>query len=342
MITTFGEIMLRLTPNNMGNRLSQTNELRLDPGGSASNVAVAISNLGLDSRFITRLPDNNLSKRIIRYLRQEGVDHSGIVFGGKRIGVYWTEMGVGPRNSHVIYDREDSSFAQSDYNNYNWNEILNDTDWFHFTGISPAVSSSVSSLLKRLINGLKIPYSVDLNYRSLLWNWCDRDAAVISETMMDLCKSARLIAGNETDFTQTFGIETKYTNLTDNYNHVSEFMFNKFVSMQYMVISNRVSHSATLNEWNGYFFVKDSKGIKCFVSETYRIDTIYDRVGTGDSFVAGILYGIHSFKGDYQRILDFATALSALNHTTNGDSSGFDCHDVTNAIKSKGSGRIVR
>ena len=338
-VITFGEIMLRLSPVEKGERLTQATYFRTEPGGSESNVAIALSNLGLETKFISRLPDNVLTDKLIQSLKQFGVDTSFIKKGGDKVGIYWTENGIGPRNSFVIYDRDNTSFSQMSTDEFDWKEIFQDTSWFHFSGISPAISENVKNVLLEALQKVDIPYSVDLNYRDKLWKWVNKDARIISEYMRSLCERAILIAGNESDFQDVLGI---YPDSENNCTEIAAKCFEQFPNLKYISISNRKALSASTNIWNGFLFVKD-EGIKKFEGLKYTLESIVDRVGTGDSFVAGIIYGLlNDEKYSYQGIIEFATTLAALNHTTNGDASRFSADEVLKVIANKGTGRIIR
>jgi 2-dehydro-3-deoxygluconokinase len=342
MITTFGEIMLRISPKETAERILQATNFEIRPGGSESNVAIALANLGVKSTLVTSLPDNPLGHKVIRQLRNESVNTEFIKMTGGRIGMYWTENGTGPRNSFVIYDRENSAFTHVTFNDFNWAEILRQSCWLHFSGISPAVCKGVTQLLEKVIENLKCPYSVDLNFRNNLWNWAKKDPLKIKEVMTGLCQNATLIAGNESDFQSIFGFNSSSDNELEVYTTIVRQCFIYFPNLQYIAVSNRVAHSATHNDWNGYFFVRNDDQF-CYKGCTYNLDNIQDRVGTGDSFVAGIIYGLNrEIKMPFQEIIDFAVTLSALNHTTKGDASNFTEEDVKITIKSNGSGRIVR
>lgn len=338
-VTTFGEIMLRLSPVEKGERLTQATNFRTEPGGSESNVAIALSNLGLESKFITMLPDNVLTDKILQNLKQFSVDTSGIKKGGDKLGVYWTENGVGARNSFVIYDRNNTSFSQISTNDFNWEEIFQETSWFHFSGISPAISENVKNVLLEAVQKAETPYSVDLNFRANLWSWVNKDPNLISDYMRLLCHRAVLIAGNESDFQNVLGL---YSDSEGDFTEIAAKCFEQFPNLRYISISNREALSASTNIWNGLLFVKD-KGINKFEGLKYNLESIIDRVGTGDSFVAGIIYGLlNNEEYTYQKIIDFATTLAALNHTTVGDASRFSADDVIKVIANKGTGRIIR
>lgn len=342
MISTFGEIMLRINPANARERITQAKSFRIEPGGSESNVAIALSNLGLKTAFITNLPDNQLADIVLQYLRQHGVDTSYINRTNNRIGLYWTETGIGPRNSYVIYDRQDSAFSRSVFDDFRFDEILSKSSWFHFSGISPAVSENIAVLLNILVDNCPCPYSVDLNFREKLWGWVNKDRSRIDKVMRHLCRKATLIAGNETDFQNYFGIQATPGSKAEEYTEIAHKSFDLFPAAEYIAISNRSSRSATVNDWTGYLFVRDDHTF-IYKAMDYAIDSIADRVGTGDSFVAGIIFGLFSKdRLGFEKIINFAVSLSALNHTTVGDASFFSETDVWSVLKSSGSGRIIR
>jgi len=342
MITTFGEIMLRISPVSSGERIAQAGTFRIEPGGSESNVAIALSNLGMETAFVTCLPNNELALKIVQQLNKFSVSTSNIVTKGDRLGVYWTETGSGPRNSFVIYDREHSAFSESNFMDYHWAEIFSNISWFHFSGISPAVSFSVAELLQKVVDFCPCPYSVDLNFREKLWSWLNKDKEKINKVMTGLCSKATLIAGNETDFQDIFGLSLKGYDKDSLFAAIAERSFLLFPATRYIAISSRESVSATINNWSGYLFVKGDEQF-AYKGMDYCLDSIYDRVGTGDSFVAGIIFGLaKAGHFSHQQTVDFAVTLSALNHTTIGDVSNFNESDVLRTMHNKGSGRIVR
>jgi len=342
MITTFGEIMLRLMPADPGEKIVDATDFEVRPGGSESNVAIALANLGLETCFATCLPHNQLANKILRHLKAEGVNTDFIRMKEGRLGTYWTETGIGPRNSFVIYDRENSAFSNMTTEDIDWEHLLSLTKWFHFSGISPAVSENVYQVLSKLPGTINCPYSVDLNFRSKLWDWVNKDQKEISKIMTELCRNATFIAGNESDFQNVFGFHSSAENPEEIFSELSGQCFKTFPNLEYVAISHRESLSASLNNWSGFLFNRKNPS-KGFQGMQYKLDQIRDRVGTGDSFSAGIIYGLlHGDTMSDQDVVDFAVTLGALNHTTIGDASHFTAEDVFNTMKTGGSGRIIR
>ena len=340
-VTTFGEIMLRISPRDIGERIADTKLHIIEPGGSESNVSIALSNLGMPTKFITSLPDNQLSNIILQHLHRHHVDTSGIIYAGNRLGVYWTENGNGIRGSSVVYDRQYSSFAESNIDQYPWESIFKESYWLHFSGISPSVSKNVYDVLERAVSLSPIKYSVDLNYRSKLWNWVEKDPNEIRRKMKSLCRKAYLIGGNESDFCDIFGITSESSVDDDYYFEIAQECFDKFPLAKYVAISNRKSINASHNRWNGYLFTNTGK--EMFKGITYDIYPVVDRVGTGDSFIAGIIYGlINRDQFSNQETINFASTLGALNHSVMGDTSRFSSDDVWSTFKTSGIGRINR
>jgi 2-dehydro-3-deoxygluconokinase len=347
---TFGEIMLRISPYNKGKRIFQESNFRIEPGGSESNVAVSLSNLGCNVKFITSLPDNHLKHIILRYLRQYGIDTGGIVFSGDKLGMYWTENGVSVRPSKVIYDRENSSFSKSKYENYDWGDIFEDGKWLHTSGITASLNKSSSNMLLEILKGAKssgLTNSLDLNYRSCLWNWV-QEKLEIHEVYKKLCNHADLIIGNETDFSDCLGIDNNIKKgyaqdiNIPNYESIVDEIFSKFSDLKYIAIDLRSSISASENKWQGILAERSGVKVRIFGSKEYYLTHIVDRIGAGDSFSAGIIFGLNKYPGEYQKIVDFATAFSCLKHTVTGDACEFFEDDVIHLINSEGSGRIQR
>lgn len=332
--------MLRISPLLMGERTIQADTFRIEPGGSESNVAIALSNLGENVAFITRLPDNDLSEIIYRYLRKYKIDTSCITTGRGRLGVYYTEHGVGPRPSLVIYDREHSTFAEAEFSDFDLDKVNNEFSWFHTSGISPAVSRNACKTLEKIITNLesKIRISIDLNYRKKLWEWVPAPRAEsIKNIMLALCRKACLLTANETDFQDMFGFDGK-GDTSQKYAEIAKNTFEKMPALQYIAISMRESISASENIWSGMLFLRNGNQ---FNSQVYKMNNIVDRVGAGDSFTGGVIHGIINNKNP-QYIIDFAVGLSALKHTIRGDASQFKKNDVEHLLKSGQDGRILR
>ncbi|OGS72404.1 MAG: hypothetical protein A3F91_02020 [Flavobacteria bacterium RIFCSPLOWO2_12_FULL_35_11] len=335
--------MLRITPSIYGEKVVQASTFTIEPGGSESNVAIALSLMGNRCGFITRLPGDVLSEKIIRYLKSYSLDISHITIGGRRVGLYWAEIGTGPRASQVFYDRAGSSFSEISYSDFDWNKIFTDTDWFHTSGISPAVSENVYITLKKIFTDISqnLRISIDLNYRSKLWEWAKKKQLSVHKIMWEMCSNACLIIGNETDFNDALGIQYGDIRTQDNYEEVASQCFKNLPHLEYVAISLRESVSAGENVWSGLLFAKESNSIVAYKGLKIRITNIIDRIGTGDSFAAGIIHGIINYKEDYQRTINFAVGLSALNHTVRGDASQFGISDVEDFLKSP-EVRIIR
>jgi len=342
MICAFGEIMLRISPCDKGEKLISATNFRIEPGGSESNVAIALSNLENKVCFLTKLSHGPLGNKILKYLKSFNVDTSYIIRGDVRSGLYWTENGVSVRPSNVIYDRELSAFSLMESNEINSDIFGPEIEWFHVSGITPAISEKSCTLLMETLNSLsaETKVSVDLNYRGKLWNWLSNDSERnVHKIMKDVCDRAFLITGNETDFQDSLGYDL---NGEGQYSEIGERAFQEFKDLKYIGISHRQSHSASVNTWSGFLFCRLEDTISTFSSRKYEITDIIDRVGTGDSFTAGIIHGLLNHGNDFQYVIELASALSALNHTTRGDTSEFNLEEVEQVMKSGSSGRIIR
>ncbi len=342
MICAFGEIMLRISPCDKGEKIISATNFRIEPGGSESNVAIALSNLGNKVCFLTKLSDSPLGNKILKYLRSFNVDTSYVIQGDVRSGLYWTENGVGVRPSNVVYDRELSAFSLMELKEINSDIFGTDIEWFHVSGITPAISEKACTLLMETLSSLSVEtkVSVDLNFRGKLWNWLRVDSEKnVHKIMKDICSKAFLITGNETDFQDSLGY---YLNSKNQYSEIGKRAFKEFKNLKYIGISHRQSHSASINTWSGFLFCRQEDTISTFSSMKYEITDIVDRVGTGDSFTAGIIHGLLNYGDDFQRVIDMAVTISALNHTTRGDASEFNLEEVEQVIESGSSGRIIR
>lgn len=337
-IVTFGEIMLRLAPNGYY-RFFQNDQMQATFGGGEANVAVSLANFGENVSYVTKLPNNPIGDAAIRTLKSFNVDTSDIVRGGDRIGIYFLEKGASQRGSVCIYDRAGSSIQKASKSDFDWNKIFKDADWFHVTGITPALGSNLVDICIDACeyaakNNIKI--SVDLNYRKKLWT---KNEAC--DAMTKICKYANVCISNEEDAKDVFGIESKGTDVysgklnKDGYIEVASKLKEKF-NFDYVAITLRTSISASENKWAGMLY----DGKNSFFSKEYDLK-IVDRVGGGDSFAAGLIYSLrHNF--DNQKAVDFATAASALKHSVEGDFNRVSVSEVEKLASGDGSGRVQR
>ena len=338
-IVTFGEIMLRLSPKG-SYRLLQNEELLGTFGGAEANVAVSLANWGEKVSFVSKLPDNLIGQRAISCLRSFGVDTDQIAIGGDRIGIYYLEKGANQRKSICIYDRKYSSFSGSELTDYDWDQIFADADHFHFTGITPALGQNIYELcLQACIAAKKkgAVISCDLNYRTKLWTQAQARAA-----MTELCKYVDVCIMNEEDARSVFGIEAAGTDIVggkirvEGYHHIAAQLQEMF-GFKYVAFTLRSSYSASHNDWMGVLY--DDK--THYLSRSYQITDIIDRVGGGDSFGAGLIYGLRHFQ-DKQHIIEYAVAASALKHSIEGDFNLVSVSEVEALAAGDASGRIQR
>jgi 2-dehydro-3-deoxygluconokinase len=337
-VVSFGEIMMRLaTPNFL--RFVQTKSFDVTYAGAEANVAVSLANFGLEASFVTKLPKNEFGIAVLRYLRQYNVDTSHIIFGEGRLGVYFLETGYSQRPSKVIYDRANSTFALSKPEEYDWDRIFDNADWFHFTGITPALGDN---LVQACLDALKkakekgITVSCDLNYRAKLWS---QEKA--RQVMSQLVKYVDVLFANEEDAEKVFGIKADESNVVEGklslkgYEQVCRRLKERF-GFKRVAISLRESIVANLNGWSGVLLDGDD-----FYSAKQYTVHIVDRVGAGDSFSAGIIYGFLTGTKP-QETLEFAVAASCLKHTIVGDFNEVTLDEVKSLMKGSGSGRVVR
>lgn len=342
-IVTFGEIMVRLgAPGYL--KLIQTDRLEVSYAGAEANVAVSLANYGMQTDFITCLPDNPIAERCIMDLRGHKVGVDNIQRSGKRMGILYLETGSNARPSKVYYDREDSSIATVQKGSINWSEILKDADWFHWTGITPALSENVAAeCLKaiRIANDLGVTVSCDINYRGNLWRY----GKTAAEVMPEMVAGSDIILGNEEDCEKVFGIKPhnfdaeKTNGMIDQsaFRSVCEQMMAKFPRCKKMVVTLRGAINANHNTWGGVLF----DGQNLLESKRYDITDIVDRVGGGDSFMAGLIFGLLHYKND-QDALEFATAASCLKHTIKGDFNWITVKEAENLMNGDTSGRVKR
>ncbi len=341
-IVTFGEVMLRLSPPNQL-RFSQARTFDATYGGGESNVAVSLANYGLETEFVTRLPVNDIGDSCLQYLRQYGVGTRFIQRGGNRLGIYFLENGAVMRGSQVIYDRADSSFATIAPNSFDWKSIFKDAGWFHWTGITPAVSASAAAACLEAVktaSAMGITISCDLNYRAKLWKW----GKSANEVMEQMVSYVDIAIGNEEDAEKVFGIQAPETDVTqgrvtaDKYLFVCEALAKKYKKLKTIAITLRSSVSASRNTWSAVLWDAG----KTYVGPIYDITHIIDRVGSGDSFMGGLIYGLLMYPSDPQKTLNFAIAASALKHTIFGDFNLVSVNDVEKLMNGDGSGRVSR
>lgn len=341
-VVCFGEIMLRLSPP--GNlRLTQARSFDVIYGGGESNVAVSLATFGIPAEFVTRLPNNDIGDACLQFLRQYGVGTGHIVRGGARLGIYFLEHGAVHRGSKVIYDRSGSSLATIETGMIDWKSVFTNASWFHWTGITPAISESAAAVCLEAVRTAKqmgLTVSCDLNYRAKLWKW----GAQPGEVMGDLVALSTVAIGNEEDAEKVFGIHAPDTDVTsgkleaEKYRAVCQQLNERFPNLESIAITLRGSHSASHNSWGGVFW----QGGELFFGPTYEITHIVDRVGGGDSFVAGLIYGLNTYTGQPQRALDFAIAASALKHTIFGDFNLVSVQEVEKMLSGDTSGRVSR
>ena len=340
-VVTMGEIMLRLsTPNN--ERFIQADEFDINYGGGEANVAVSLANYGHAAEFITAVPANPIGECAVAALKKYNVGTKHIVRSGERLGIYFLETGSAMRASNVVYDRAHSSISTATPDQFNFDEIFSDADWFHFTGITPAVSDGAVELTEAALKAAKahgVTVSVDLNFRKKLWS--SQKAQMVMTRLMqyvDVC------IGNEEDAEKVLGFKPGNTNVTSGELELAGYvdMFNQMADrfgFRYIVSSLRESHSASDNGWSACMM--DGKSREFYHSRTYRITPIVDRVGGGDSFAAGLICGLVEGK-DMKEALEFAVADSALKHTIPGDFNLEPRAEVDNLAGGDGSGRVQR
>ena len=341
-VIAFGEIMMRLSPPDFL-RFGQARSFDVIYGGGEANLAVSLANFGIPVDYVTRLPDNDLGEACIQYLRQYGVGVDTIVRGGDRLGIYFIEMGAMQRSSKVLYDRAGSAISTIERGMIDWETIFEDADWFHWTGITPGISSGSADVVLESVQAAKkvgITVSCDLNYRSKLWNW-GKKAREVMPNLVSFCDVA---IGNEEDAEKVFGIKAPGANVdtgkveADSYRYVCEQLAERVSNLKTIAITLRGSLSASHNTWSGVLWNQGT----FYMAPVYDITHIVDRVGGGDSFMGGLIYGLRSFKDDYQKVLDFAVAASCLKHSIFGDFNLSTINEVEKLMRGHASGRVLR
>lgn len=342
-IITFGEIMLRLSPPGW-KRFSQASSFDVIYGGGESNVAVSLANYGLPVDFVTRLPDNDLGDCALMEMRKRGVGTAQMIRGGERLGIYFLETGAVSRGSKVVYDRAHSSMSTIQKGMINWKKVFKEAQWFHWTGITPAISQGAADACLEAIkvaNKMGLTVSTDLNYRKKLWKY----GKAPEEVMPELVAGCDVILGNEEDAEKHFDIHPDGVDVTRGdsmdaqaYISVCKKLMERFPRCKKVIITLRGSISASHNTWSGVLY----DGKKLYEAPTYQITHIVDRVGGGDSFMGGLIYGLLKYKRSNQKALNFAVAASCLKHTIFGDANLATVEEVEKLMSGDASGRVSR
>ena len=340
-VITFGEIMLRLAaPQNL--RYSQVTNFEASFGGGEANVAVSLANYGIPVEFVSRIPKNDIGEACIMNLKKYGVGTNYILRDGERLGIYFLEKGSGSRASKVVYDRAYSSISQIEKGMIDWDKIFNDAAWFHWTGITPAISQGAVDVCLEAINKANekgITVSCDLNFRKNLWKYGKKAIEVIPE----LVKGCDIILGNEEDAEMSLGIKPEGVDVksgkvtSEAYLSVSKKIMKQFPKARKVITTLRTSISADHNKWSGVLY----NGNNFIEAPVYDITHIIDRVGAGDSFMGGLIYGLITYKDD-QKALNFAAAASCLKHTIKGDFNQVTVQEVEKLMSGDKSGRVSR
>ncbi len=341
-IVTFGEIMLRLKSPSL-ERLMQSPALEATFGGGEANVAVSLANFGLPVSYVTVLPGNDLGDACVRELRGFGVDTGSVLRREGRLGIYFLETGSNQRPSKVIYDRQGSCIAMAKPGDVDWEEALRGATWFHTTGITPAISQGAADLTLEAVRAahrLGVHVSCDLNYRKNLWKY----GKTAKEVMSELVKSVDTVIANEEDVQMALGIAGDSAKHADHgaidvelYKRITQAVMDKYPSLKRVAITLRESKSADRNDWSACL----RTGGDFFLSRKYEITDIVDRVGGGDSFGGGLIYGLNAYP-DERQALEFAVAASCLKHTIQGDYNRVTVPEVESLMKGSGSGRVQR
>ena len=342
-IVTFGEIMLRLTPPGH-KRFSQASSFDVIYGGGESNVAVSLANYGLPVDFVSRLPTNDLGDCALMELRKRGVQTQNILRGGERLGLYFLEIGAVSRGSKVVYDRAHSSMSTIEKGMVDWEAVFTDAQWFHWTGITPALSQGAADACLEAIqtaNKMGVTVSTDLNYRKKLWKYGKEPG----EVMPALVEGCDVILGNEEDAEKHFGLHPENVDVTQghsvdakSYLSVLKQLMQMFPRAKKVITTLRGSISASHNTWSGVLY----DGEKLYEAPSYNITHIVDRVGGGDSFMGGLIYGLSTWPDDDQKALNFAVAASCLKHTIYGDANLATVAEVEKLMGGDASGRVSR
>ncbi len=341
-VVSFGEIMLRLAPPGC-QRLQSARSFDAVYGGGEANVAVSLANFGVPADFVTRLPDNDIGEACLRFVRQYGVGTAKIIRGGGRLGIYYLETGSMHRGSKVVYDRAHSAIAEIEPGMIDWRAAFADADWFHWTGITPAISEGASATCleaAKTAREMGLTVSCDLNFRKNLWKW----GKTASEVMPELVAMCDVAIGNEEDAEKVFGIKAPGVDVVAGkidagaYQAVCDELIARNPQLRTIGITLRGSISADHNTWSGVLY----RGGKMYTARKYDLTDIVDRVGGGDAFAAGLIYGLKTYGDDCQKVIEFATAASCLKHTIEGDFNSVSADEVEKLMGGDASGRVSR
>jgi len=339
-VVTMGEIMLRLSTPGF-EKFIQADEFDVCYGGGEANVAVSLANYGHDAEFVTKVPKNPIGECAVAALRKMNVKTDNIAVGGERLGIYFLETGASMRASNVVYDRAHSSISEAKAEDFDFDKIFDGADWFHFTGITPAISDAAAELTEVALKAAKakgVTVSVDLNFRKKLWT-----SEKAQKIMTNLMQYVDVCIGNEEDAEKVLGFKPGNTDVTSGelelagYKDIFCQMVEKF-NFKYVISSLRESYSASDNGWSACIYDRDSK--EFYHSKKYNV-RIVDRVGGGDSFAGGVICGLLDGK-NFKEALEFGVAASALKHTIPGDFNLVSRADVENLVGGDGSGRVQR
>ena len=337
-VVTLGEIMLRLSTPDF-KRFVQADTFDITYGGGEANVSAALCNYGLNGTFVSKVPNNPIGQSAINHLRRYGVDTQFVARGGDRLGIYFLETGASMRASQVVYDRAGASIAEVEASEFDWDKIFDGADWFHTTGITPALSDKAAALTEAALKAAKakgITTSIDLNYRKKLWS---KEKA--QKVMTHLCQWVDVCIGNEEDAETTLGFKPGDTDVTkgelhlDGFQDIMKQMVAKF-NFKYVASSLRESYSASDNGWSALVY----DGKEFYHTKKYNV-RIVDRVGSGDSFASGLIYGLVTGM-PMSEAAEFGVAASALKHTIPGDLNHATLGEVKDLMKGDGSGRVQR
>ena len=339
-VVTLGEIMLRLKAPGQ-ERLLQSPLLEATFGGGEANVAISLAQFGMEVSFVTALPEGTIGDACIGELRRWGVDTSSIVRGGVRMGSYFLEPGANQRPSKVVYDRAGSSFALARSDDFNWKSILAGADWFHVTGITPALSQNCADLALTAVKAArhqKVPVSCDYNFRKKLWKY----GKTAPQVMRELVNVVDVGIANEEDCQKSLGVKIDVDVSSgrlekEKYRRLAKQVMGEFPNLKKQAITLRESHSADHNTWSAVLRSEET----FFTSCSYEITDIVDRVGGGDSFAAGLIYGLLHYQDDSQA-LEFAVSASCLKHSVPGDFNRVNAGEVETLMKGEASGRVQR